>query len=120
MVMPRTKPAVVVLTVLGWSLSMVTPVGAVPNPTVTGTDSRVCTAGRSVARLSVLQLRSPAGCLEGAAHVRRGGILPRGDREPLYDPDGRPAQQRDGRDPRRRPRLQDSHDRPAAVPAAGL
>src|SRR5262249_15005462 len=36
MVMPRTKPAVVVLTVLGWSLSMVTPVGAVPNPTVTG------------------------------------------------------------------------------------
>src|SRR5215468_6425998 len=36
MVMPHTKPAVVVLTVLGWSLSMVTPVGAVPNPTVTG------------------------------------------------------------------------------------
>src|SRR5262245_47652705 len=36
MVMPRTKPAVVALTGLGWSLRMVTPVGAVPNPTVTG------------------------------------------------------------------------------------
>jgi hypothetical protein len=90
-----------------------------PEPDGDRSDPGRRSAGRSVARLPVLQLRAAA---RRAARpsLRRGGVLLLRHGEPLRHPDGRAAEQRDGRDPRRRPSVHDADDRAPPGASHGL